>query len=56
MLVTFVPFPQTGARVRTYAVAVVRVLKAGVAEAVVGAHRVLAGPVATGLPLALVHV
>lgn len=42
--------------VHTYAVAVVRVLKSRVAQTVVGAHSVLAGPVATGLPLTLIHV
>lgn len=41
---------------RTDAVAVVRVLKSGVAQTVVGAHRVLAGPVSTRLPFALVHI
>ncbi len=41
---------------RTYAVAVVWVLKAGVAETVVGAHCVLAGSIATGLSLTLVHI
>lgn len=39
-----------------YAVTIVRILKAGVAETVVGAHCVLTGPIATGLSLTLVHV
>lgn len=47
---------RTSADARTYAVAVVRVLKAGVAETVVGAHRVLTGPVSARLFLTLVHV
>lgn len=46
----------THVHTRTYAVAVVRVLKARIAETVVGAYGVLAGPVSTGLSLTLVHV
>lgn len=41
---------------RTDAVAVVRVLKSRVAQTVVGAHRVLAGPVPARLSFTLVHI
>lgn len=40
----------------TYAVIVVRDLEPGEAEAVVGAHGVLAGAIPTGLPVALIDV
>lgn len=46
----------THVHTRTYAVAVVRVLKARIAETVVGAYGVLARPVSTGLSFTLVHV
>lgn len=46
----------TSTDARTYAVTVVWVLEAGVAETVVGADCVLTGPVATGLSLTFIHV
>lgn len=52
----FLLYEVTSTDARTYAVTVVWVLEAGVAETVVRAHCVLTGPIATGLSLTFIHV